>query len=64
MPPTLAPGPTRERQPRRPAEHGHAGGAIAITAQTRRYEWTGPLCTAQRFAEQGREVKGLPKNNP
>jgi hypothetical protein len=33
MPPTLAPGPTRERQPRRPAEHGHPGGAIAITAQ-------------------------------
>jgi len=42
MPPTLAPGPTRERQPRRPAEHGHPGGAIAITAQTRRYAWTGP----------------------
>jgi hypothetical protein len=53
MPPTLAPGPTRKRQPRRPAEHGHPGGAIAITAQTRRYEWTGPLCTAQRFADGG-----------
>jgi len=24
MPPTLAPGPTPERQPRRPAEHGHS----------------------------------------
>jgi hypothetical protein len=53
MPPTLAPGPTRKRQPRRPAEHGHPGGAIAITAQTRRYEWTGPLCMAQRFADGG-----------
>ena len=27
MPPTLAPGPPRERQPRRPAEHWHPGGA-------------------------------------
>jgi hypothetical protein len=36
MPPMLAPGPPRERQPRRPAE------------------WTGPLCTAQRFAERRR----------
>ena len=54
MPPTLAPGPTRKRQPRRPAEHRHPGGAIAITAQTRRYEWTGPLCTARRFAERRR----------
>ena len=27
MPPMLAPGPTRERQPRRPAEHMHPAGA-------------------------------------
>src|ERR1700750_481539 len=33
MPPMLAPGPTRKLQPRRPAEHGNPGGAIAITAQ-------------------------------
>jgi hypothetical protein len=27
---------------------------MAIAAQTRRYEWTGPLRTAQRFAERRR----------